>query len=193
MKPPNIRHLTSMDWHYGRLCVLLILTILLGLPLREAGRGSVLFGLLIVLVSYAAANAAGETRTLRRAFVLLVMPTIAIDLKITMTGAGDELAMVGAVFQILILGFTAVAILVHILRRERITLDTILGGICVYLLIGEIFAYLLSMIELSRSGSFLEGGRLLASPPNAGHLLGRRPELTYFSFTTLTTVGYGDI
>ena len=62
MKPPKIRQLTSMDWHYGRLCVLLILTILLGLPLREAGRGSVLFGLLIVLVSYAAANAAGETR-----------------------------------------------------------------------------------------------------------------------------------
>ena len=30
-------------------------------------------------------------------------------------------------------------------------------------------------------------------PPNAHHLLGRRPELTYFSFITLTTVGYGDI
>jgi len=49
------------------------------------------------------------------------------------------------------------------------------------------------MIELMRTGSYLEGGHSLRIPPNVNHLLGRRPELTYFSFLTLTTVGYGDI
>jgi len=49
------------------------------------------------------------------------------------------------------------------------------------------------MIELMRTGSYLEGGHSLRIPPNVNHLLGRRPELTYFSFSTLTTVGYGDI
>ena len=73
------------------------------------------------------------------------------------------------------------------------SLDTVLGGICVYLLIGETFAYLCSMIELTHAGSYLEGGNPLRIPPNVNHLLGRRPELTYFSFLTLTTVGFGDI
>jgi len=108
-------------------------------------------------------------------------------------GAGDGLALAGAAFQTALLSFTAIAILFHVLRTEHVSLDTILGGVCVYLLIGETCAYLCSMIELTRAGSYLEGGHSLRIPPNVNHLLGRRPELTYFSFLTLTTVGFGDI
>ena len=186
-------HSSSMKWHYGRLCALLALSIMLEMPLREAGYGSLLFGLLIVSVSYAAASAAGDTKRLRRIYLALVAPVIIIDLRIITMGAGDGLALAGAAFQTVLLSFTAIAILVHVLRIEHVSLDTILGGVCVYLLIGETFAYLCSMIELTRAGSYLEGGHLLRIPPNVNHLLGRRPELTYFSFLTLTTVGYGDI
>ena len=184
---------SSMEWHYGQLCVLLGLSILLEMPLRTAGYGTFLFGVLIVSVAYAAACAAGDTRILRRIYRALVVPVILIDLKIITTGAGDKLALAGAAFHVGLMSFTAVAILVHILREERVSLDTILGGVCVYLLIGETFAYLFSMLELIGPGSFLEAGQLLRVPPNVNHLLGRRPELTYFSFITLTTVGYGDI
>ena len=97
-------------------------------------------------------------------------------------GAGDGLALAGAAFQTVLLSFTAIAILLHVLRTEHVSLDTILGGVCVYLLIGETFAYLCSMMELMRAGSYLEGGQSLRIPPNVNHLLGRRPELTYFSF-----------
>ena len=182
-----------MKWHYGRLCALLALSIMLEMPLREAGYGSLLFGLLIVAVSYAAASAAGETKRLRRIYLALVAPVIIIDLRIITMGAGDSLALAGAAFQSVLLSFTAIAIIVHVLRTELVSLDTILGGVCVYLLIGETFTYLCSMMELTRAGSYLEGGHLLRIPPNVNHLLGRRPELTYFSFCTLTTVGYGDI
>jgi hypothetical protein len=185
--------LASMEWHYARLCAVLVLTILLGLPLREAGQGRLLFGLMIASVIYAAALAAGDTKSLRKIYVALVTPSILIDLKIIIVGAGDALAIVGGLFQIVFLGFTGSAILVHIMRRERVTMDTILGGVCAYLLVGEVFAFSFGMIEMLRPGSFLEGGRMLREPPNAHHLLGRRPELTYFSFTTLTTLGYGDI
>ena len=43
-------------------------------------------------------------------------------------------------------------------------MDTILGGVCVYLLIGEIFAFFFGMIEMAQPGSFLEGGQLLRCP-----------------------------
>ncbi len=182
-----------MKWHYGRLCALLALSIMVEMPLRAAGYGSLLFGLLIVSVSYAAASAAGDTKLLRRVYLALVAPVIVIELRIITMGAGDGLALAGAAFQTVLLSFTAIAIIVHVLRIEHVSLDTILGGVCVYLLIGETCAYLCSMIELTRAGSYLEGGHLLRIPPNVNHLLGRRPELTYFSFSTLTTVGYGDI
>jgi hypothetical protein len=193
MKLTALPPLTSMEWHYGRLCAVLVLTILLGLPLREAGQGRLLFALLVAALIYAAACAAGDTKSLRKIYAALVTPSILIDLKIIMLGSGDALAMVGGVFQVLFLGFTCGAILFHIVKRERLTMDTILGGVCAYLLVGEIFAFFFGMIEMIRPGSFLEGGHMLKEPPNANHLLGRRPELTYFSFITLTTLGYGDI
>ena len=182
-----------MKWHYGRLCALLVLSILLELPLREEGHGSLLFGLLMVFVSYAAASAASDRAILRRIYLAIVAPAILIDVSIFTVGAGDLVAGIGALFQVALLSFTAVAILMHVLRMQRVSLDTILGGVCIYLLIGEVFAFLFAIQELSRGGSYLEGGQFLKIPPNVNHLLGRRPELTYFSYLTLTTVGYGDI
>ena len=73
------------------------------------------------------------------------------------------------------------------------TADTVLGGIGVYLLMGYVFFYVFNTLELIRPGSFLEGGRRLKPPVNVNHLLIRRPELIYYSFVTLTTVGFGDI
>ncbi len=172
---------------------MLALSIMVELPLRAAGYGSLLFGLLIVAVSYAAASAAGDTKLLRRIYLALVAPVLLIDLGIITMGAGDGMALAGAAFQTVLLSFTAIAIIVHVVRIEHVSLDTILGGVCVYLLIGETFTYLCSIIELMRAGSYLEGGHSLHIPPNVNHLLGRRPELMYFSFLTLTTVGYGDI
>jgi len=47
-----------MEGYYGRLCALLALSIMLELPLREAGYGTLLFGLLIISVSYAGRHGA---------------------------------------------------------------------------------------------------------------------------------------
>src|SRR5262245_54614278 len=101
MKLTALPPLTAMEWHYGRLCAVLVLTILLGLPLREAGQGRLLFGLLVASVIFAAACAAGETKSLRMVYAVLVTPSILIDLKIILLGSGDALAMVGGVFQVL--------------------------------------------------------------------------------------------
>jgi voltage-gated potassium channel Kch len=182
-----------MKWRYARLCGLLTLTILLEMPLRAAGYGTLLFGLLLVAVVYAAASAASSARLIQRTYLGLVTPIILIDLKMITTGASDALALAGAAFHVGLLSFAGIAILLHVAREERVSLDTILGGVCVYLLIGETFTFLYSTVELLRPGAFLDGGKLLATPPHVNHLLGRRPELTYFSFITLTTLGYGDI
>ena len=83
-------------------------------------------------------------------------------------------------FHVFLLGVMARVVM----RRERVTVDKILAAACVYLLMGLCFGMVFALVEWSLSGSFAlssaDVDRLGAS-------------LTHYSFTTLTTVGYGDI
>lgn len=92
-----------------------------------------------------------------------------------------------------VLVYTARTILWAVIRDSRVTIETIKGAVCVYLLIGLIWVYVFAMIDVTFPGSLR-----LPEPPGgrpAGHLLVRQDlhRLLYFSFCTLTTLGYGDI
>jgi hypothetical protein len=73
-----------------------------------------------------------------------------------------------------------------------VSLDTLLGGVCVYVVIALVWVTLYSAIELLHPGSFLVRGISLHElyPDHIEH---RFNEFTYFSYVTMTTLGYGDI
>ena len=73
----------------------------------------------------------------------------------------------------------------HILFGPKIDMNKIVGSVTIYLLIGIIWALLYGLVEVLIEGSF--SGNLL----NVGG--SRFWDLIYFSFVTLTTMGYGDI
>ena len=73
----------------------------------------------------------------------------------------------------------------HILFGPRIDMNKIVGSLTIYLLIGIIWALLYGLVEQLISGSF--SGNIL----DVGGT--RFWDLVYFSFVTLTTLGYGDI
>ncbi len=76
------------------------------------------------------------------------------------------------------------AIFSHILFRENTTpVSKILGGICGYLLLGLMFTSIYTVILIFDSRAI---SPLQSSAADAG-------ELMYYSFVTLTTLGYGDI
>jgi hypothetical protein len=71
-------------------------------------------------------------------------------------------------------------ILVSLFRAKQVTFNTIYGAVSVYLLIGTMFSILYTFIETLLPGSFfIDETRSL--------------DFVFFSFTTLTTLGYGDI
>jgi len=92
----------------------------------------------------------------------------------------------------LFFGLIAVVVLRHILSVKEVTADTILGAICAYLLLGMAWAMIFSLIEILAPGSFLRGGSdITAGFAGSG---GRTvSSFIYYSFVTLTTLGYGDI
>ncbi|HXV70151.1 MAG TPA: potassium channel family protein [Acidimicrobiia bacterium] len=72
------------------------------------------------------------------------------------------------------------AILSQIVRHSQVTLQTVMGGIAAYALIAFVAAAVYSGADLLTDETFLNG-------------VVARGDYTYFSFVTLTTVGYGDI
>jgi hypothetical protein len=76
---------------------------------------------------------------------------------------------------------------------NRRTSDAVLGGVCVYLLMGTAFYNLFCIVEIASPGAFLAGGETLRDVGGENLRDGRYPDLLYFSFVTLTTLGYGDV
>jgi len=70
-----------------------------------------------------------------------------------------------------------------VFARGRITLDRVMGAIVLYLLIGVAFAVAYESVSIHVPGAFAS---TLENTERFSHWV-------YFSFVTLTTVGYGDI
>ena len=90
----------------------------------------------------------------------------------------------------LFFSFVVVTILRSVSREKEVTADAVYGAFCGYLLVGLIFGHLFCVLETLAPGSFRASEPLPAAFPDEDrlHFL-----LTYFSFITLTTVGYGDV
>ncbi len=70
--------------------------------------------------------------------------------------------------------------------REKVVIGLLYGAISVYLLIGISFAFGFSLVEITYPGSFK------GAFEETG-LTSKFSSMMYFSFITLTTLGYGDI
>jgi hypothetical protein len=92
----------------------------------------------------------------------------------------------------LFFGFLVWRILRDVLAGDRRTSERVLGAISAYLLIGLMFAGVHAFVALAEPGAYAISDAILASESSAGgeH---RMSVFTYFSFVTMTTVGYGDI
>ena len=76
----------------------------------------------------------------------------------------------------------------EIFRAKRVTSNLIAATLCLYLIIGVFWGTVFALMESLSPGSF-SGGLL-----NASVMAGERlHNFIYFSFITLTTLGYGDI
>ena len=67
-------------------------------------------------------------------------------------------------------------------------MDKIFAAVCVYLLIGFAWTFIDAFLDELQPGSFVA-----LSTTTITNYVARYMEMRYFSFMTLTTVGYGDI
>jgi hypothetical protein len=87
-----------------------------------------------------------------------------------------------SVIQIGLLAIAMGAVLHRVVTTAEVGSRTILGAISVYTVLGILFTFLYGTIERIQDGPFFEG---VAHPAGSDFL--------FFSYTTLTTTGYGDL
>ncbi len=118
-----------------------------------------------------------------RAFKVGIVLVVVADLANLVQAATGHTGGNGSTFIMFVLVLLApIAIIHRIIRHETVGLETILGSICVYVLIAISFAGIYGAInEAEPTGFFAQK----IEPNNVDFL--------YFSFITITTVGYGDL
>jgi hypothetical protein len=73
------------------------------------------------------------------------------------------------------------------MKSEQVDADVLYGSVCIYLLIGGIFAMIYLLIETLHPGSFF------IDPAYNINGVVDAADFIYYSFITLVTLGYGDI
>lgn len=101
----------------------------------------------------------------------------------------DVLAGSISVCFIVIFSFLISALAQSVFASGPIDTERIIGAISIYLLLGLVWAFLYSFIELSSPGSFQSNSNTSIQGIHSGLV----DDFIYFSQVTLTTLGYGDI
>ena len=141
--------------------------------------------IMLTLVLCTALYAVGGGQRIRRVALLLGF-TFFVVLWLRHFSINDIVwAVLSPTLGALFLGYVTYALLRHVIRADRVDAEMIYGAVACYLLLGLIWTMLYTAIETLQPGSFA-----LAATNEDAQLW---DDLLYYSFVTLTTLGYGDV
>ena len=173
--------------HLALLCFLLLLFISAPFlaPLR--------YGVLVMLIIGAAVLLSGSYAVSQRKklfYVSLVLALAAVVLNCVLLFVSSQgLILLSNICLLMVLALFTASILTDVFRSGRVTADKIYGALCVYLLIGFAWGILYAILEQVEPGSFSAPQETSGINENVARVMRMR----YFSWVTLTTVGFGDI
>jgi len=158
---------------------------------RSVAAGAVSDAVLSAICLYVFFIVFGERRQ-RRAALALILPAFAGNFAIYVLPRGADTAsqVVYHCFMGAFLAFAVAVILRDILAKSVIRGDDVLGALCGYMLVALVWANLYTLTYLLVPGTFAVSPAIVG---RLGEWHERRALFDYLSFTTLMTLGYGDI
>ncbi len=176
--------------------LLATLVMIVGAPLTaefarrvEGVQGPAMLAPLTILLTLASAFAVWNLARHRAVMI------VAAGLVLTIIGASSvithhALNMAHVVVQTLFLIYVTGTLVRTVFRARIVDGNILCGAACIYLLVGTLWGFGYTMLELTVPDSFM------VVEPGHTEAVDLREEpgwLIYFSFTTLTTVGFGDV
>lgn len=166
---------------FGIVLVLVLATYVLMSLLGDRGWASVA----ICSVASATSVVALTSSHVRHQFVRLAVTLAALSIAMTVIGAISGALIwlnISSAIQVCLLAASTLAVLLRVVTTAAVSSRTILGAISVYTVLGILFTFVYATVDRIQSAPFFEG----IPKPHAGDFL-------FFSYTTLTTTGYGDL
>ena len=124
-------------------------------------------------------------RRLRRAAIPVAVVVAGVDVAL-IAGQGQTVHGITRLASCALIALAPPAIVIGVLRTLRseraVTVDVVFGALCLYLLAGMFFAFIYGAVDNLGGSPFFDQGQATTAS-----------RCLYFSFTTLTTVGYGDL
>lgn len=172
----------QFHWLFGALLLQLVAS-----PFLVGRPAFIIQDLLFLGILLAALRVARKSRLHRVNCVLAGLCGVAVVLKYTLAADWSldvAVSLIGATVILL----TAVEMIGYLSRQRRVDLDTVLGGLCVYLFWGTMWFLLYALLGQFDPASFdfTVHGRDLPEHK-------RESLLFFFSYVTLLTTGYGDV
>jgi len=164
--------------------LLALIGLLLLYPSFQAGPHGALFMLLLNSATLiGGVYAVSEKRSHVVIAISIAVPQIIVSILTYSLRSGNELirllANLESVLLIVFYVFTLLLVYSHVISGTKVTRDRLYGAVSAYLLIGMAWASGYRLLEGLHPGSFVAAQGSL--------------DFIYYSFTTLTTLGYGDI
>lgn len=170
---------------YRQLLIVLAVTFVVS-PFLQAGIGNILSISLLLYTIIVVINSFALPRRLMMVYGAIALTAFCLELIATfgeVSYLNKPFTLISqAIFAIYLAG-AAYWIGRDIFNAPTVTIDTVRGGISVYMLIGFVWALLYGIVNTLDANAFSQP---LVRP-------GSYLRSIHFSFTTLTTLGYGDI
>jgi hypothetical protein len=151
---------------------------------EDSERGRLMLNAVNILILFAAAVAVSHSRVCFALAVALGASSLAFQAASFALPQSLLLLLsraCGAAFYFLTVSY----LLTYVLRREVLTLDKLYGAASAFLMLGILWAYFYSFVLSFYPGALISGGTPIFDA--------KVSELLYFSFTVLSSTGFGDI
>jgi len=140
-----------------------------------------LLGTTLLLTFWAADMKPGRLRLAAAAVVVAVVAVV-----VAVQGGDHTAEGIGRLANAALVALAPPALVIGMVRSMRrhgaVTVEAVLGGLCLYILVGMFFAFVFGAVDNLGGEPFFTRG-VEATPAHC----------SYFSFSTLTTVGFGDL
>jgi hypothetical protein len=180
---PIFLHLTEPRRSFGPVLAVIVLAVIVQLSVPDTQAARMVTVVIQGSVVLVAMRAAGAHPRLFNGSAWLVGVMVGVGLLAEpFADFGPEVVRVISLALILITPLAVIGGVVRELNEDRqVTIQTVICGLCLYLLLGMAFSFLFAALEDISNQSFFSHG--IDGSPN---------DFLYFSLVTMTTTGYGD-
>lgn len=182
-----------------KLLFLLLLFLFLVMPIimesfklfeSNASRWILLAGSCILLTT--ATYAVSGRRNIPYFLMGLMICSLSVEL-ISALLPSSEVEILHHAIRIAFFSFLIIGLLRIVFNPKKVTYDTISASLCIYLLLGILWANFYAICEAWSPGSIGMAARQNAQGNIITFDMTRSFRMLYFSFVTISTVGYGDV